>query len=121
MSVDTRLKLDRATAGTARPRFRPTNTPERLRAFRAVLLAAAALLGITAMVVLLSMHSNAESVRSTAAPAYLDTVEAQAVLTDADRAVWQSLRSGEAQFSGPGQVYEGDITTADQDLQQVAR
>jgi len=66
------------------------------------------------------MHSNAVSVRSTAAPAYLDAIEAQAVLTDADRAVWQSLRSREAQFSGPGQVYEGDITTADQDLQQLA-
>jgi hypothetical protein len=120
MSVDTRLKLDRATAGTAGPRFRPTNTPERLRAFRAVLVVAAALLGIITMVVLLSMHGNAASVRSTAAPAYLDTVEAQAVLTDADRAVWQSLRSGEGQFNGPGEVYEGDITTADRDLQQVA-
>ena len=66
------------------------------------------------------MHSTAVSIHDTSAPAYLDAIEAQAVLTDADRAVWQSLRSGEAQFTGPGQQYEGDITTADQDLQQIA-
>jgi hypothetical protein len=120
VSVDTRLRLDRATASTAGRRFRPHNTPERLRAFRAALLAATAFLGITAIVVLLGMHSNALSVRQTAAPAYLDVIEAKAVLIDADRAVWQSVRSGEAQFSGPGQVYEGDITLADQELQQVA-
>jgi hypothetical protein len=108
------------TSGTVTRRFRPENTPERLRAFRAVLLAAAVLLGITAMVVLLEVHSTAVSVRDTAAPAYLDVLEARAVLSDADRAVWQSLRSGEAQFLGPGQHYEDDITLADQDLQRVA-
>ena len=47
-------------------------------------------------------------------------LEAQAALSDADRAVWQSLRSGEAQFTGPGQQYEDDITIAEQDFQQVA-
>jgi hypothetical protein len=120
VSVDTRLRLDGATAGATGRRFRPHNTPERLRAFRAALFAAAALLGITSIVVLLGMHSNAVSVRDTSAPAYLDGVETQAVLTDADRAVWQSLRSGEAQLSGLGPQYEGDITIADQDLQQVA-
>jgi hypothetical protein len=120
VSVDTRLTLDRAAASTAGSRFRPHNTPERLRAFRTALFAAAALLGITAIVVQLGMHSNAVSVRDTAAPAYLDAIETQAVLTDSDRAVWQSLLSGEAQLSGLGQQYEGDITTADQDLQQLA-
>jgi hypothetical protein len=99
---------------------RPQNTPERLRAFRAVLLAAAVLLGIAAIVVVEGLHSTAVSARDSTAPAYLDVIEAQAVMSDADRAVWQSLRSGEAQFTGPGQVYEADITTADQDLQQVA-
>jgi hypothetical protein len=100
--------------------FRPQNTPDRLRAFRAVLLAGAALLGVTAIVVLQGVHSTDGSVRESAVPAYLDVIEVQAVLSDADRAVWQSLRSGEAQFTGPGQQYEGDITTAEQDLQQVA-
>ena len=47
-------------------------------------------------------------------------MEAEAVLSDADRAVWQSLRTGEAQFTGPGQQYEDDITIAEQDFQQVA-
>jgi hypothetical protein len=120
VSVDTRLRPDRASASTFGRRFRPHNTPEHLRAFRAALLAATALLGITAIVVLLGMHSNAVSVRQTSAPAYLDVLEAKAVLTDADRAVWQSLRSGEARFSGPGQIYEGDIATADKELQQLA-
>jgi hypothetical protein len=120
VSIDTRLTLEPETASTNGRRFRSHNTPERLRAFRAALLAATALLGITAIVVLLGMHRNAVSVRQTAAPAYLDVIEAKAVLTDADRAVWQSLRSGEAQFSGPGQIYESDITTADQELQQLA-
>jgi hypothetical protein len=120
VSVKTPRTFDGIAAGFGARRFRPQNTPNRLRAFRAVLLAATVLLGITSIVVLLGMHSNAVSVRQTAAPAYLDVIEAKAVLTDADRAVWQSLRSGEAQFSGPGQVYQGDITTADQELQQLA-
>jgi hypothetical protein len=89
------------------------------RSFRP-LFVAAALLGITAIVLLLGMRSTAVSVRNTDAPACLHVVEARAVLSDADRAVWQSLRSGEAQFTGPGQQYEGDITIAEQDLQQVA-
>jgi hypothetical protein len=120
MSVDTRLTLDRLTGGAAGRRFRPHNTPERLRVFRAALLATIALLGITAIVVLLGMHSNAVSARQTAAPAYLDVIEAKAVLTDADRAVWQSLRSGEAQFNGQSQTYEGDINLADREFQQLA-
>jgi hypothetical protein len=91
-----------------------------LRAFRAALILVAVLLGITATIVLQGIHSTAQTVRHTAAPAYLQLVEARAVLFDADRAVWQSLRSGETQFTGPGQNYEADITLADQDLQQVA-
>jgi hypothetical protein len=63
---------------------------------------------------------TAGSARDNAAPAYLDVIKARAVLSDADRAVWQSLQSGESQFNGPGQQYENDITVADQDLQQVA-
>jgi hypothetical protein len=84
------------------------------------LLATSALLWIPAIVVVAGMHRTAVSVRNTAAPAYLDVIEARAVLSDADRAVWQSLRSGEVQFLGPGPQYESDITTAEQDLQQVA-
>jgi hypothetical protein len=120
VSVNTLGLLDLATGSAVARRFRPRSTPERLRAFRAALFAAVALLAVVATVVLLEMHSTAVSVRDTAAPAYLDTVEVQAVLSDAHRAVWQSLRSGEAQFNGPGPGYEDDITTANQDLQQIA-
>lgn len=120
MSVRPARVPGRPPTGTVGRLVRPQNTPERLRAFRAVLLAGVAVLGITAIVVLHGAHSTAGSVRDSAAPAYLDVIEAQAVLSDADRAVWQSLRSGEAQFTGPGQQYESDITTAEQDLQQLA-
>jgi hypothetical protein len=120
VSVHTRGVPDQDTASTVARLFRPQNTPERLRAFRAVLFAAAAVMLITGIVVLQGIHSTAVSVRNTDAAAYLDVTEAGAVLSDADRAVWQSLRSGEAQFTGPGQTYEGDITTADQEFQRLA-
>jgi hypothetical protein len=125
MTVSTLPVKAGATADRAAPRtvarlFRPQNTPERLRTFRAALFAAVALLGVIALVGLEGVHSNAVSIRGGAAPAYVDVIQATAVLSDADRAVWQSLRSGEAQFTGPGQQYQGDVTTAEQDLQQVA-
>jgi hypothetical protein len=113
-------RQDSAPGRTVRRLFRPQNTPEVLRDFRAGLLVAVVVLGIASIVVVQGIHSTASSVRNTAAPAYLDVMEARAALSDADRAVWQSLRSGEAQFTGPGQQYEDDITTAEQDLQHVA-
>jgi hypothetical protein len=60
------------------------------------------------------------SVRGGSSPAWLDAVEAHAALSDADRAAWQSFRSGEAQLIGPGQQYQNDITTASQELQRLA-
>ncbi len=111
---------DPVPAKMVRRLFRPQNTPEVLRAFRAVLLTAAVALGIVAILVVQGIRGTASSVRDTSAPAYLDVIEAEAVLSDADRAVWQSLGTGEAQFTGPGQQYEDDITIAEQDLQQVA-
>lgn len=109
-----------AVTGSARGRLRRRrSTPERLRRQFAVVLAATALLSITAAVVLRELHGTVQSVRGSTS-AYLDVIKAHAALSDADRAVWQSFRAGEAQFTGPGLAFQDDITNASQDLQQIA-
>ncbi|HUY52230.1 MAG TPA: hypothetical protein VMV92_42085 [Streptosporangiaceae bacterium] len=85
-----------------------------------MVLAATVLLWISATVLLRSLDSTVASVRGTASPAFLNAIEARAALSDADRAAWQSFRSGEAQLTGPGQLYQNDITTAGQDLERLA-
>ncbi len=99
---------------------RRRSTPERLRRRLAVVLAATVLLWITATVVLQGMHRTVESVRGSTSPAYLDVIKANAALSDADRAAWQSFRSGDAQFTGPGLQFQDDITNASQDLERLA-
>lgn len=96
------------------------STPERLRRRLAVVLAATVLLWITATIVLQGLHGTVQSVRGSTSPAYLDVIKAHAALSDADRAAWQSFRSGQAQFTGPGLQFQDDITNASQDLQQLA-
>jgi len=99
---------------------RQQSTPGRLRRLLVVVLAATVLLWISATVLLRSLDSTVASVRGTASPAFLNAIEARAALSDADRAAWQSFRSGEAQLTGPGQLYQNDITTAGQDLERLA-
>jgi hypothetical protein len=109
-------------AAAGRPtggRPRQPNTPVRLRRLLAVLLAAAALLFITATIVQRELQSVTQSARGTEFPAYLDAVQARASLSDADRAAWQSFGSGAAQLIGPGQQYQDDITTAGEALQRL--
>ncbi len=96
------------------------STPERLRRRLTVTLVSTVLLWITATVVLLGLHGTVQSVRGSAAPAYLDVIKAHAALSDADRAAWQSFKSGEAEFTGPGLAFQDDITNASQDLQRLA-
>jgi hypothetical protein len=83
-------------------------------------LAAAALLLITATILQRGLQGVTQSVLGTASPAYLDAVQARAALSDADRAAWQSFRSGAARLTGPGQQYQNDITTAGEALQRLA-
>jgi hypothetical protein len=85
-----------------------------------VIVAATAVWLLVAIVVVLARRDAAQSVRTQTAPALLDALEAHAVMSDADRAVWASFRSGEAQLIGPGQGYQSDITTAGQSLEQIA-
>jgi hypothetical protein len=96
------------------------STPTQLRRLVIGLLGVSVVLGIAGTVLLEGLRSTTESVRGTAAPAYLDAMQARAALSDADRAAWQSFRSGEGQFLGPGQQYQNDITTAGQALERLA-
>lgn len=95
-------------------------TPGQLRRLLLLILAAAVLFWLIATIVVQGLHGTAAAVRDQDAPAFTDATEAQAVLSDADRAAWQSFRSGEAQLTGPGQQYQNDITTAGQDLERLA-
>lgn len=95
-------------------------TPGQLRRLLLLILTATVLLWLIATIVVQGLHGTAATVRDQDAPAFTDATEARAVLSDADRAAWQSFRSGEAQLTGPGQQYQNDITTAGQDLEQLA-
>ena len=85
-----------------------------------MVLAGTVLLWLFATILQLSLQSTAESVRGSVSPAYLDAVQTRAALSDADRAAWQSFRSGAAQLTGPGQQYQIDLTSAGQALQRLA-
>jgi hypothetical protein len=85
-----------------------------------MLFAAAVVLWLTATILQRGLQDVTQSTRDTASPAYLDAVQAHAELSDADRAAWQSFRSGAAQLTGPGQQYQNDITTAGKALERLA-
>jgi hypothetical protein len=108
------------TRAAAGGRWRGDGTPGQLRRLLLVILAATVLLWLVATIVAQGLHGTAAAVRAQDAPAFTDATEAHAVLSDADRAAWQSFRSGEAQLTGPGQQYQNDITTAGQDLERLA-
>jgi hypothetical protein len=75
---------------------------------------------IAATVIVQGLHGTVQSVRGGTAPAYLDVIKAHAALSDADRAAWQSFRSGEAEFTGPGVPFQDDITNTSQEFQRLA-
>jgi len=110
----------RVASAAARRLPRLEGTPGRLRRLLGLILAATVLLWIVATVVVQGLHAVAGTVRDTDAPAFVHAIEAKAALSDADRSAWASFRSGEAQLTGPGQQYQNDITTAGQDLEQLA-
>ena len=85
-----------------------------------MLFAAAVVFWLTATILQRGLQAVTQSTRDTASPAYLDAVQARAELSDADRAAWQSFRSGAAQLTGPGQQYQNDITTAGEALERLA-
>ena len=99
---------------------RATSTPARLRRMRTLILTTAALSFAAAIVLTFVRHQTVVTVRDQTSPAVLGALEAHAALSDADRAVWASFRSGEAQLIGPGQDYQDDITIVGQNLAQLA-
>ena len=108
-------------AATASTRDLPAgSTPSRLRRMLVLVLATTVMSCAVATALTLGRRDTVMSVRDRTSLAFLAALEAHAVLSDADRAVWASLRSGEAQLVGPGQDYQDDITTAGQDLAQLA-
>lgn len=96
------------------------STPGLLRRRLAMMLASAVVLWITATIILLGLQDTVRSVRGSTYPAYLDVIEAHAALLDADQAARQSFLAGEARFTGPGLLFQSDITNASQDLQRLA-
>lgn len=109
-----------AVSGTGARRSQRQSTPGRLRRWLAMTLTATVVLWITATVILLGLHGTVQSVRGSTSLAYLDVIEAHAALSNADRAAWESFRTGEAQFAGPGLQFQNYITNASQDLQRLA-
>src|SRR5690606_1433397 len=60
------------------------------------------------------------SVRDRGVPAYVSARTAHAALSDADRAAWESFRSGAAELIGPGQRFRDNLTTAADSLAHIA-
>jgi hypothetical protein len=118
-AADTALSRGRRQAGT-RGRLVSLTTPQQLRRLLVGLLAATLIVSVLGGVLLLERDAVAGAVHETSFPAYRDALAAGAALSDADRAAWQSFRSGAAQLTGPGRVYQDDITTAGQDLEALA-
>lgn len=96
------------------------STPTSLKRLIVMVLAGTVLLWLTATILQRNLQSTADSVRVSESLAYLDAVQARAALSDADRAAWQSFRSGAAQLTGPGQQYQNDLTNASQALERLA-
>src|SRR5688500_18283474 len=78
-------------------------TAARLRRMRTMILATTILSCLAAIVLTLARHQGVVSASDRTSRAFLAAVEIHAVLSDADRAVWASFRSGQAHLLGPGQ------------------
>lgn len=70
--------------------------------------------------VLVGGGTAVSSVRDRGVPAYASARTAHAALSDADRAAWESFRSGAAELIGPGQRFRDNLTTAADNLAHIA-
>ncbi|MFC5752897.1 hypothetical protein [Actinomadura rugatobispora] len=86
----------------------------------ALVLALASLFWLVATAVSVGGQAAVTTAREQDVPAYVSARAARAALSDADRAAWQSFRSGAAKLIGPGQRFRDDLTTAGQSLARVA-
>jgi hypothetical protein len=86
----------------------------------ALVLALALLFWLVATSALVGGQDAVTTARERGVPAYVSARAARAALSDADRAAWQSFRSGAAKLIGPGQRFRDDPTTAGQNLARIA-
>ncbi|TDC69242.1 hypothetical protein E1200_09115 [Actinomadura sp. GC306] len=96
------------------------STPRWLWSFMALVLGMTFLHWAAATGVLVGGGSAVSSVRDRGVPAYVSARTAHAALSDADRAAWQSFRSGAAELIGPGQRFRDNLTTAGDSLAHIA-
>ncbi|WP_344273762.1 hypothetical protein [Actinomadura napierensis] len=109
-----------SVALAARAVPRRWSTPRWLWTVLAAAVGLAVLSWLAATAVLVGSRSAVSSVQDGGAPAYVSARTAHAALSDADRAAWQSFRSGAAQLIGPGQQFRDDLTTASDNLAHLA-
>lgn len=109
-----------SVALAARAVPRKWSTPRWLWTVLAAAVGLTVLSWLAATAVLVGSRSAVSSVKDDGAPAYVSARTAHAALSDADRAAWQSFRSGAAQLIGPGQRFRDDLTTAGDNLARLA-
>ena len=109
-----------SVALAARAVPRRWSTPRWLWTVLAAAVGLTVLSWLAATAVLVGSRSAVSSVKDDGAPAYVSARTAHAALSDADRAAWQSFRSGAAQLIGPGQQFRDDLTTAGDNLAHLA-
>ncbi|WP_344587060.1 hypothetical protein [Actinomadura vinacea] len=86
----------------------------------ALVVVLALLFWLVATIVSVGGQGAVTTARERGVPAYVSARAARAALSDADRAAWQSFRSGAAKLIGPGQRFRDDLTTAGQSLASMA-
>ncbi|TDD84421.1 hypothetical protein [Actinomadura rubrisoli] len=99
---------------------RKWSTPRWLWTAMAAAVGLALAFWVCATGVLFGGQSAVGSVEDRGVPAFVSARIAHAALSDADRAVWQSFRTGAAQLIGPGQRFRDDLTTAADNLARIA-
>ncbi|MBV9011740.1 MAG: hypothetical protein JO272_06755 [Pseudonocardiales bacterium] len=109
-----------ADAGTAPPTEPKTTTGKTLGVLFAVLLVTTLVVGVMSWRISQRVYGTVETVQNTTAPAILEVVAARGALVKADSAAVDSFRSGEVTLTGPGLLYQNQLTLASQSLVQVA-
>lgn len=108
------------SAAAAPPMAPKTSTVKTLWVLGVFLLITTVMVGGTSWWVFQTVHSTVDRVRDITAPAILDVLEARDALVNADSAAVDSFRSDEVKLIGPGLKYQNQLTSARQQLIQVA-
>ncbi|WP_131738913.1 hypothetical protein [Actinomadura roseirufa] len=109
----------RAVAGNATSRR--WSTPRWLWSATGLAVALTLVFWLAATSVLSRGQADVRGAKDRAAPAFVSARTAQAALADADRAAWQSARSGTIRLTGPGRQFRDDLTAAGDGLARLAQ